>query len=391
VNPREYQVNILEIGVNQVSLLGRQGAAVFTKTQLTSQNSAVQALEQNMLKAQQALREDYYEEREGLFKGRSRGFAESKIATKDFVDKKPKKHQQTPENVVPGFVLSQFVSFPSRDGFDISLDMTVEFELLPENIAWIYKTYGDLPAAVEKIIMPTILSVSRLKGSAYGARDFIVGEGREKFQKDLTEALAHTLADKKILVYSALIRHVSVPMQILDPIQQASIANEQDLTNKEKQNTARKMAELNTEMSLIEQRREQVAQETRKLKAEIKADQHKNVAEIQATTTKLVAEIAKQTAAVHAEKVKRLGKADADAYQMVEGENAKGFQLKVEAFGDPEAYNLWHFAEALPVNMDIRFLHAGEGTFWTDLERTAGFSDHTTGALLQRQKEKSPQ
>ena len=30
------------------------------------------------------------------------------------------------------FVLNQFVEFPSRDGFEISLDMTVEFELLPE-------------------------------------------------------------------------------------------------------------------------------------------------------------------------------------------------------------------------------------------------------------------
>jgi hypothetical protein len=52
--------------------------------------------------------------------------------------------------------------------------------------------------------------------------------------------LAATLGEKKIVVHNALIRHVVVPDQILDPIQQASIAIEQNLTNKERQNTAKK-------------------------------------------------------------------------------------------------------------------------------------------------------
>jgi hypothetical protein len=247
--------------------------------------------------------------------------------------------------------------------------MTVEFELLPKYISWIYRSYGDLPAAVDKIIMPQILSVSRLKGSAYGARDFIVGEGREKFQNDLTEALGKTLAERKIIAHSALIRHVNVPMQILDPIQQASIAQEQDLTNQEKQNTAKKMAELNTEMSLIEQRREQVAQETEKLKAEILADQEKQVAEIQGETLKQAAQIEKETASVRAEKVTRLGKAEAERVRLVEGEKANGFQLKIKAFGDPTAYNLWTLADNLSDKLAVNILHAGTGTLWTDLEK----------------------
>ena len=68
------------------------------------------------------------------------------------------------------FGMNQFVQFPSLDGFAIMLDMTVEFELLPENIARIYMLYGDLPAVVSKIILPQILSVSRMKGSGYKAR-----------------------------------------------------------------------------------------------------------------------------------------------------------------------------------------------------------------------------
>jgi len=245
----------------------------------------------------------------------------------------------------------------------------VEFELLPEQIAWIYQSYGDLPAVVDKIIMPQILSVSRLKGSAYRAKDFIVGEGREQFQNDLKETLARALGSKHIIIHNALIRHVNVPMQILDPIQQASIAVEQDLTNKEKQNTARKQAELNTEQSLIEQRREQVAQETEKLKAEIGADKEKQVAEIHAEAQKQVAEIRQQTAAVRAGKVRKLGQAQAEVVTMVEGEKAAGFALKAAALGDPQAYSLLELANALNPQVRVNILHAGDGTLWTDMEK----------------------
>jgi hypothetical protein len=199
------------------------------------------------------------------------------------------------------------------------------------------------------------------------------------------EALAETLAEKRIRIHAALIRHVNVPGQILDPIQQASLAQEQDLTNREKQNTAKKQAELNTELSLIGQRREQVAQETEKIKALIKADEEKQVAEIQGDTLRQAAEIEKQTAAVNAARITTLGTADAEVVRLVEGERAKGQQLKVKAFGDAEAYNLWTFAQNLSEDLQINVLHAGPGTLWTDLEK-AGLSDLGGGQILQAPK-----
>lgn len=367
VNPREYAVNVLEIGVNQVSLLGRMGSEVITKSQISTQNRAINELQQNLLSEQQDRRRDYY----------SRVSQNEAAPAVQHPGQKPQGKKQTASASQDGaatFTLNQYVEFPSRDGFQISLDMTVEFELLPQSIAWIYRSYGDLPAAVDKVIMPQILSISRMKGSAYGARDFIVGEGREKFQADLTDSLAKTLDEKKIVVHSALIRHVNVPTQILTPIQQASLAVEQDLTNKERQNTARKQADLNTEQSLIEQRREQVAQETEKLKAEIHAGQQKEVAEIQAGTIRQAALVEKETAAVNAERLTRIGKASADRTRMVEGEKAIGMQLKIKAFDDPVAFNLWTFATALGNDVKINILHAGAGTLWTDLQK-AGMAD----------------
>lgn len=377
VNPREFKVDVLEIGVNQVSLLGKGGAAVITKGQIMTQNRAMDELQSKVLLEQKEKRADYLSDS----RSRLQQAATPPSARRDKSDTRLQAAEASQLGAT--FVLNQFVEFPSRDGFEISLDMTVELELLPENIAWIFRSYGDLPAAVDKIIMPQILSISRLKGSAYGARDFIVGEGREKFQNDLTDTLAKTLAERKIIIHNALIRHVNVPMQILDPIQQASIAQEQDLTNKEKQNTAKKMAELNTELSLIAQKREQVAQETEKIKAEIKADQQKQVAEIGAEALKNVSEIGKQTAAVQAEKVTKLGKAEADMVKLVDGERANGYQLRVKAFGDPVAYNLWTFATNLNPTVAINILHAGPGTLWTDLEK-ANLGEMGGAAILQK-------
>ncbi len=390
INPKELKVDVLEIGVNQVSLLGAEGSKVLTKTHLASQNQAVAQLENRILADQQKSRESYQAEKTEKGKdsllfapllGRSvssysgeRETGESprpRPAAKDRKKELPApaaKRPDTQGGEVPPQHLGRFVEFPSRDGFEITLDMTVEFELLPKNIAWVFRSYGDLPAVVDKILMPQIQSISRLKGSAYRAKDFIVGEGRAQFQNDLKNALASTLDEKNLLVHNALIRHVGVPNEILDPIQKASIAVEEDLTNKEKQNTAKKQAELNTEMSLISQKGQQVGQETQKLKAEIKANQEREVARLAADTIRKSAEVEQRIAQVRADTSLKLGAAKAETVRLVEGEKAKGTALMSEAFGDPLAYNLYEFTQSLNPDIKVNILHSGQGTLWTDIK-----------------------
>ncbi len=400
VNPRQFQIDVVEVGVNQVALFGKTGSGVITKSQIATSNHAINELQDNLLAEQRARREEYLKagQTEVLQAVPVPQAAASKAKrapapTGDQAGAVPSAPPAPPRHhgqAEPAFIVNQFVEFPSRDGFEISLDMTVEFELLPENVAWILRNYGDLPATVEKVILPQILSISRLKGSAYGARDFIVGEGREKFQNDMTETLAKALEEKKIIINNALIRHVNVPMQILDPIQQASIAQERDLTIQEKQNTAKKQAELNTETSLIEQRSQQVTQETAKLKAEIEADQVKQVAEIVAETERRVAEIDREIARVRAEKTTTIGRAEAEVVRMVEGEKARGSQSKVRAFGDPTAYNLYTLAQSLKGDLKINILHSGTGTLWTDLQK-AGLGELGGAKLLQQSPQKPQQ
>ncbi|NLC83301.1 MAG: hypothetical protein GX748_19170, partial [Lentisphaerae bacterium] len=150
INPRAYQVDVLEIGMNQVSILGRSGSVVLTKGQIATAGKALESLQQTTIQTQQAKREEYLE------KNRERGFltqqalsaapapASSLARGKRSVGKTAPSvaHDAAamPQKALPSaavqesvaFGIERFVEFPSRDGFQILLDMTVEFELLPE-------------------------------------------------------------------------------------------------------------------------------------------------------------------------------------------------------------------------------------------------------------------
>ena len=385
VNPRAYQVDVVEVGMNQVSIVGKSGTVVLTKAQSTSANGLAE-LQQNTLSAQSAKRADYMSRNADLgivSQGDAARLSQSQAASgmprkvpAGAKRKQPARSAPQPTDRISttpvsdsvAFGMNQFVQFPSSDGFAIMLDMTVEFELMPESISRIYMLYGDLPAVVSKIILPQILSVSRMKGSGYKAREFIDGEGRQKFQKEMTDELVKILGEKSILVRNAIVRHVEVPLDILQPIQETSIAKEQDLTNKTQQETAKKQAKLNTELAMVDQRTRETEQETEKLTATIAAEMRKDVAGIAADAQLRVAEINLETAKLRAEIVRVAGEAEAQAKFLVENEKALGVKRRSEVFTAPSTLADLQFVESLGPDFSIRVLHSGEGTLWTDMK-----------------------
>ena len=388
VNPRAYQVDVVEVGMNQVSIVGKSGTVVLTKAQSTSANGLAE-LQQNTLSAQSAKRADYMNRNADLgivAQGDAARFSQSQAASSmkrqsPAAGGKRKERPQAakappPPTAVPAvpvsdsvaFGMNQFVQFPSSDGFAIMLDMTVEFELLPENISRIYMLYGDLPAVVSKIILPQILSVSRMKGSGYKAREFIDGEGRQKFQKEMTDELVKILGEKKILVRNAIVRHVEVPADILKPIQETSVAKERDLTNKTQQETAKKQALLNTQIAMVDQFKRETEQETKKLVATIAAKRNKEVAGIGADAQLKVAEINLKSAQIKADIVRTQGEAEAKAKFLVENEKALGAKRRADVFASRSSLADLKFVESLSPDLSIRVLHSGEGTLWTDLK-----------------------
>lgn len=59
VNPRQFQVDVVEVGINQVALFGKTGSGVITKSPIATSNEAITGLQDNLLAEQRARREQY--------------------------------------------------------------------------------------------------------------------------------------------------------------------------------------------------------------------------------------------------------------------------------------------------------------------------------------------
>ena len=271
---------------------------------------------------------------------------------------------------------SKGINFPSNDGFPIYMDFTAIWGIMPDAAPRIIQTFGNIKAVEDKVVLPQIESICRNNGSRYSAVELLVGEDRQKFQEQTTEAFKSVLANKDITLQYGLVRHIYIPVQVREPIQNAFIANELKLTRDQEQLTAKVEGKLREAERLVELEAEKIRAETEKMVAEINAEGLKIVGETGAETEKFVAKIDRQVAELEAQATVVLGQASAEAEKLQKEARAGKFGLAVAAFGSGEAYTRWVFASSLPENINLHLLYAGEGTFWTDLK---GFSETMLG------------
>lgn len=274
--------------------------------------------------------------------------------------------------------LQEQIAFPSSDGFTVQVDVTVVWGRHPEFTAEMFARMGSV-ARIREIILSQIRSVCRNIGSEYSSTDFIRGETREKYQLAVTESLQRVAREKDIEILIALIQSIEVRggtdtiadgqhLDLRSTIQRGYIAREQDLTKQKQRETAEKRAELAMAKAQIEIAREQVTADTRRKVAEILAEGDKQGEEISAQRDLDVARIERQIALLDAEQTRVLGAARAGVDELRNQAEADGRRMLIEAFGSGRAFNLYTFAERFEPE-SIRLIFAGEGTFWTDLNR----------------------
>lgn len=294
------------------------------------------------------------------------GYAESSIiSSKQTNDRGTTMYDDQGEPLaVPG----SGINFPSNDGFDIQLDFTAIWGLMPKDAAEIVRLFGNLEAVEQKVIEPQSESICRNNGSKMGAIELLIGETREQFQTDVSHEFKTVLAEKRISMLYGLVRHIYIPQDVRLPIQLGYVSDELRLTRDEETKTARIEADLREAERRVELEAERVVVETERKRAGEMAEGEKMAKEIAAETERLVATIDRQTADLIAKKTVMIGRATAGAKQMQEEASADKFRLAVQAFGTPGAYNKWEFAEQLPETLDLKLFYAGEGTLWTDLE-----------------------
>jgi regulator of protease activity HflC (stomatin/prohibitin superfamily) len=279
----------------------------------------------------------------------------------------------------------EHVTFPSKDGFTVQLDISVVWGLQPKDVPFIINRFGNTEEVIRKIIRPQIESICRIEGSKYGAKEFIEGTSREQFQKTFTDSLVHETKQRNIDVILGLVRDIHVPNELREPIQNSKIAAEEQLTKEEQRKTQVVMNELEELKASVNKGVREVAAETEKMIASIKATAERKVATTGADKEVAVAEIRKKVAQLAAERERILGRADADVIEFLQRAEADRFQKNVGAIGDPEAYANYIFATKLPEDLRIHLRYAGPGTFWTDLPAGAKtFEEAASRKILER-------
>lgn len=266
------------------------------------------------------------------------------------------------------------ISFPSRDGFNVGLDVTVLWELNPQNAVGAVDAYGNVRELVDRVINPKLNSACRNVGSEYSAKQMVQGDTRAKFQQDFTDLLREYVIEAPLRVLTTLPRGVYVPLKIQLPIMQTQIKQEQMLTNVEIEETSKMEAKLEEQKKLVVQEIEQVKAATNVLRRSIQMDTTKQVGEYEAETRLQVSRIDLNTQKLETQIADILSIADAEVNQIRGQKQAELNQIHVKAFGGAQNYQAYLVAtESLPESrLPVRIIHAGEGTLWTDLDKTAG-------------------
>ncbi|MCO4783900.1 MAG: hypothetical protein KC646_16345 [Candidatus Cloacimonetes bacterium] len=262
--------------------------------------------------------------------------------------------------------------FPSKDGFNAGIDVTVLWELDPKRAISAVTKYGNVTQLHDRVINPMLNSSARNEGSKYTAKALIQGDTRAKFQETFTETLSDYTKNAPLEIVAALPRKIYVPVKIQLPIMQAQLKREEMLTNREIEETSKVEAKLEEQKKLVKQEIEQVRADTKVMVLSIRAETEKEVGEFEAETRLKTLKIDLETQKIKTQIIDILSKAKAEVIRIRGSKESEIKKMYVDAFGGVEHYNSYIFAtEALPQNkLPIQIIHSGEGTFWTDLKMT---------------------
>lgn len=236
----------------------------------------------------------------------------------------------------------KIIRFPSLDGFDITMEGTIEWFIDPLKAPDVFVKYADqrdlITCVTESIILPNARAYSRIEGSKHLARDFIGGVTREKFQDEFLGGVKKSCAQQGIMIQSALVRQISPPDAIAKPIKDREIAIRMRDMYEQQKERERQQKLLAMEEKMKDRKTLSTLAEADASVAITKATQEKEVAVIQAERELEVAKLQLQAAQNLAEATVSAGKAKADVIVFKNAAEAQGLKNAAAAFGDGHTY-----------------------------------------------------
>ena len=238
------------------------------------------------------------------------------------------------------------MDFLSADGFPITLDGVVEFRVLPEQVAEVFVKYnedanGDAidEEIISKIITPESRSLCRIGGSKLTGGQFISGNDREKFQRDLVKSLTDELQEAGDR--DPRRRHHLDPAPRGDrrrPVRLREVAKQELAQYQQEKIQQLSEAQLKVQVVLAEQKKKLVEAEQGVVEKTTKAEQDQKVAVTLAEQKLKVAATQLEAAKDKASAIVAKAQADADVIRFNNKAELAGLAARVAAFdGDGAA------------------------------------------------------
>jgi regulator of protease activity HflC (stomatin/prohibitin superfamily) len=237
------------------------------------------------------------------------------------------------------------MDFLSADGFPVTLDGMVEFRVIPEQVAEVFVKYnedanGDAidEEIISKIITPESRSLCRVGGSKLSGGQFISGDDREKFQRDLVRNLTDNCRKQGIEILAVAITTIQPPQEIAEPVRLREVAKQQLSQYQQEKIQQVSEAQLRVQEVLAVQKRLLVEAEQGVVEKTTRAEQDQKVAVTLAGQKLQVASTQFEAAKNKAAAIVAKAQAEADVIRFNNKAELAGLAARVSAFeGDGAA------------------------------------------------------
>jgi regulator of protease activity HflC (stomatin/prohibitin superfamily) len=230
------------------------------------------------------------------------------------------------------------IMFLTLDGFPVTVEGTLEFNLSVDKVALLTHEVGDMDDIMQKLILPSARGFFRIEGSKKTATEFIVGESRQAFQDSLETYLSGVCTNWGISLNSVLIRDIIAPQQIAGIIRDRELASQESLKFAQQIVQAKSQADLERERALAIQNSAKVTADTERIRQIIAAEQLKVEQTIAAQTELAVAQIQLEAARADAEALLKLADADRRVVEAQNKANADVLKQQVAVYKDEADY-----------------------------------------------------
>jgi len=335
------------------------------------------------------------------------------------------------------------ITFPSRDGFILTPRVVVEYAVDPDKAPELMVRLTDEGVLhqkdatpeelqkneiLQKVILPHIRGYSRIAGSNFDARDFIIStsmtgkadateapaaaqaaqgpaepgvhpaaldpktapaapktaNARERMQRELLEKVKDRCKELGVEIRAVTLADLLPPKELSEQIAQRELARVELDKNMALVRQHKAQQELAAKIGLKQQAKENVAAETHLVQATTKAEQLKEVETSRLAQELKNAEVELEAARDHASATLAKGEAEAKVITLTNEAEVAGLRTAVKGFGSIEHFAQYHILEKLAPALTEIFA-SDEGDFsrlFADYmsRREGSASDETPGS-----------